>query len=146
MVCRHVLFCVCWVSIISQSSNSSNYSQSNDYFPMSFWCFWDFGGNGQFFHHRVWTRSFHGKKLLLDSDLQSLENRWNSGSKYLWHGFDWPNDDGWTSRNIQTLSFAQAFYISSGSPGGPNFAKTSFQQGWGAFTMFYLQWPFRWVL
>lgn len=55
MVCRHVLFCVCWVSIISQSSNSSNYSQSNDYFPMSFWCFWDFGGNGQFFHHRVWT-------------------------------------------------------------------------------------------
>ena len=35
-------------------------------------------------------RSFHGKKLLLDSDLQSLENRWNSGSKYLWHGFDWP--------------------------------------------------------
>lgn len=30
MVCWHVLFGVCWVSIISQSSNSSNCSQSND--------------------------------------------------------------------------------------------------------------------
>ena len=92
-------------------------------------------------------RSFHGKKAgagLRSAVVgESLELWQQISLTWIWLTKTMMVRHPATSR--LRLSLKQ-FLLSSGSPGGPNFIKTSFQQGWGSFTMFYLQWPFRWVL
>ena len=137
-----ILFGVCWVSIISQSSNSSNCSQGNDILSL----YIIFPCVGVFEISVAMASSFiiksgppfiPRKKSCCWTQICS---RWRIVGTLTANIFDMDlidqSDDGWTSRNIQTLCFAQGFYISYGSPGGPNFAESSFQQGWRSFTMF----------